>query len=256
MHVRTLAIILVILAIPTALAQLPWEITDQRCKNQVLDQFELCEKNTTSDRCAKLGALLKVATACDTAHCTCVPRVNKAFCGNNNREGIEVCDGTGPDLCPDYGALINLSLVCDPKTCGCKLNQSLPMDYNPVTLEALSNASERTAVCGDKKVEREEDCDPPNTLCTTYRKEAGVCTDKCKCIPPDLLDKEDELTASVASQNKTDTLAAPVSNTSINTSGILSSEPENETVETIEEENEPESGFFTWLLSWLAKLFS
>ncbi|MBS3124878.1 hypothetical protein J4211_01330 [Candidatus Woesearchaeota archaeon] len=251
MHKILFTIIIALLALPFALAQIPWEVSDQRCHNKVLDQFELCERYANETRCDALGEILEVDTACDTAHCTCLPRVNKAFCGNNQREGIEVCDGTGDDKCAEYGQRVNMTLVCNPKTCGCSINEKLPADYNPVAIETLANSTQKITVCGDKKVERDEDCDPPNTLCTTYRKEAGVCTQKCKCLPPDMLDKEDEITApfNVSTTNETNT-------TLTNTSELLTPpESENNTTQELSEEP-PEQGFFARFISWLAGLFS
>ena len=240
-----LVTLLVSIALPEAIAQIPWEISDQRCGNKVLDQFELCEKNVSESHCPTLGTLLKVATACDYAHCTCVPRVNKAFCGNNKREGVEVCDGTGPDKCPEYGALINLSLVCNPKTCGCKLNESIPEDYNPLVIETLTNNSQKTAVCGDRKVERGEDCDPPNTLCTTNTREPGVCSKTCSCLLPDLLDSESRETPNT-------------SNTTINNSPTTEFSTNENITNTTSEQTEPapERGFFARILTWIAQLFS
>lgn len=225
------------LLVPAALAQIPPEISDQRCGNKVLDKFELCERGVNETKCEVLEDLLGIDTACDTEHCTCLPRVNRAFCGNNNREGVELCDGNSEDKCAEFGQKINLTLLCNPETCGCKINQSVPPGYNPVEIETLTNISQQNATCGNKKVEKSEDCDPPNTLCTTNTKQAGVCT-ACKCIDP----RTQKIETNIAKDAKNET----VINKSINTSGLLVPEPEKKT----------EEGFFSKLLKWLAKLFS
>ena len=91
---------MLVLLVPLAFAQLPWEVTDLRCGNGVLDQFELCENKVEESKCGEIGKLLSIAMACDWQHCTCVPRVISTYCGNNRRETMEVCDGKGEDLCP------------------------------------------------------------------------------------------------------------------------------------------------------------
>ncbi len=229
-------LLLALLILPQVLAQIPTEISEQRCGNKALEQFELCEKGVDETKCDDLADLLGIDTACDTQYCTCLPRVNKAFCGNNNREGVELCDGNGEDKCAEFGQKINLTLVCDPKTCGCKINQSVPAGYNPVEIETLTNISQQNATCGNKKVERSEDCDPPNTLCTTNTKQAGVCTAECKCIDPRAEAEEKANISNSSELNKT------------------TAEEDKQTEEKTTEE--PEKGFFSKLLSWLAKLFS
>ncbi|RMD58648.1 hypothetical protein D6825_00120 [Candidatus Woesearchaeota archaeon] len=190
------AFLLAALVSPWAFAQqLPWDITDLRCGNGKLDEFELCEKGVEEPNfCNTVNDLLKIDTVCDEAHCTCLPRVNRAYCGNDIREGVEMCDGSAEeDFCAELGAVMNLSLKCNPSSCGCELDGvSVPEDYNPEVVEYLDNLSQKASVCGDKMVERDEDCDPPNTLCTTFDGEPGVCTQKCKCVEPGALDEPEE----------------------------------------------------------------
>ena len=118
-------LLIALLILPSVLAQIPPEISDQRCGNKVLDQFKLCERGVNETKCDELSEILKVDTACDTTHCTCLPRVNQAFCGNNKREGVEVCDGSGEDKCAEFGQKINLTLVCSPTTCGCSIKDKI-----------------------------------------------------------------------------------------------------------------------------------
>ncbi len=241
---KAVMLVALLFSLPVVYAQLDWAVTDLRCGNDVLDQLELCEKGVEEGFCDELADLLKIDTACDTAHCTCLPRVNKVYCGNNIREGVEVCDGSGEDLCPEYGRLINMSLTCNKSTCGCSLNGTVPSDYNPIVVEQLINASQTPSVCGDKKVERDEDCDPPNTLCTTNKNEPGVCTEKCRCVEPELLGVEEtpEIAQNIT-QNVTENVTVNVSEVEV-----------VENVTEVEEAEEP--GFFGRLWAWIVGLFS
>lgn len=237
-----LALIL-IFALPSVYAQLDWSITDQRCGNGVLDKYELCEEGVNFSRCDLLAEKLDIAMNCHWQHCTCVPRVNPVYCGNGRRDFFEMCDkGDLEDKCGELGAIMNLSLVCNQKTCGCSINQTLDTDYNPAVVEDLVAKSQTPSVCGDKKVERNEDCDPPNTLCTTILKEAGVCTDKCKCLTPEELAKQEETTKPTEQIN----VSEPANETE------PAVEPANETEET---DNETKPGFFSRIFSWFANLF-
>lgn len=247
MTMKKVFIVLLLLLAPVALAQLPWEITDLRCGNGKLDQFEMCEKGLGDGLCNDYYAALKIDGACDVAHCTCLPRVNMVYCGNNIREGIEACDGSGQDMCPTLANITNLSLSCNAKKCICSINQSLPSDYNPEVIEALENASGKASVCGDKKVERAEDCDPPDTLCTTNTKDPGICTSKCKCLTPEQLAEEANPKLKV---NET--------NTTVNSSEPnMSTEPKEVNV-SVEAPEQPKSepGFFSKIWSWIVGLFS
>jgi len=240
-----LILILILIAMPAVLAQLDWSITDQRCGNGVLDKYELCEEDVEFSRCDQLAENLDIAMNCFDQHCTCVPRVNPSYCGNSRRDFFELCDaGDSDDRCDELGAIMNLSLVCNPKTCGCSINESLDADYNPTVIEDLITKSQTPSICGDKKVERDEECDPPNTLCTTILKEAGICTDSCKCATPEELaekeEPEDKNTTEIDNSNE----SSLESNETI---------PSNETSETEETEEKP--GFFSRIFSWFANLF-
>jgi hypothetical protein len=242
---KKFVILVALLLVPVAYAQLDWSITDFRCGNGVLDDFELCEKDVEETKCDALGTVLEIDTACDVQHCTCLPRVNKAYCGNNIREGVEVCDGDGENKCADFGAAINISLTCNKKTCGCDFNQTIPSDYNPEVVEGLINASQTPSSCGDKKVERNEDCDPPNTLCTTNTGDPGICTEKCRCVLPEMLGVEEEepVVEEIKAENVTENVT--VEN--------ITEVPENVTAEKVEEKK---PSFFARLWAWIVALFS
>ncbi|MCX6709175.1 MAG: hypothetical protein NTW67_06035 [Candidatus Woesearchaeota archaeon] len=245
---KKMLILVALLLLPVAYAQLDWGITDFRCGNRVLDQFELCEKGVNVSYCENLSTILKVDTVCDTAHCTCLPRVNMAYCGNNIREGVELCDGTGENKCPEFGVAINISLTCNPKTCGCNLNETVPNEYNPAVLDKYSNLSSSSSVCGDKKVERDEDCDPPNTLCMKSTQDTGICNDKCRCVPPELLGVEEKPVEKVV-QNVTENVSANVTQ-NVTVEVVNVTVPENVT-------KAPEGpGFFSRLWTWFVALFS
>jgi len=231
-----------------AFAQLDWSITDFRCGNKVLDQFELCEKDMNETFCDDLATILEIDTVCDVLHCTCLPRVNKAYCGNNIREGVELCDGDGSDMCSQFGQAINISLKCDPKTCGCDINQTIPSDYNPGVVEGLINASQTASSCGDKKVERNEDCDPPNTLCKTSANDPGICTEKCRCVLPEMFGVEEPQV--VTPEN----VSNITGNITVNVTANVTAE--NVTAENVTEEAEEKPGFFGRLWAWIVALFS
>jgi len=246
------AVILIMLIImPTVYAQLPWSITDLRCGNGILDKFELCDKGNETNLCHELGKNLTIAMECFDQHCTCVPKVNLVYCGNNRRDFFEMCDGTSPeDKCPYLGELMgNISLKCNPKTCGCDILETVSDTYSPNAINQLTNASKTPSNCGDKKVERNEDCDPPNTLCTTSRKQPGICTDKCECVSPELLGVEP--TPESSSVNITANLTANITENITETRNITE-QPENIT----EEPKEEKPGFFARLWAWFAGLFS
>jgi hypothetical protein len=246
---KKIVVLAALLLLPVVYAQLDWSITDFRCGNKVLDDFELCDKDANGSFCDELGAILEIDTVCDTQHCTCLPRVNKAYCGNNIREGVEVCDGDGEDKCAEFGQAINISLTCNKKTCGCNINQTIPQDYNPVVVGQLVNATQKSSVCGDKKIERDEDCDPPNTLCTTSTQDPGICTDNCRCVKPEMLGVEEEIP--VPEENVTANVTANVS-----VENVTVEIEENVTENVTEAPEEEKPGFFARLWAWLVGLFS
>jgi len=251
--VMVLVVLLGVLLLPVVYAQIPWDISDLRCGNGVRDRYELCEKKLNNSLCEDFGKILKVASNCDDAHCTCVPRVLKAYCGNNRREGIEVCDGNGEDKCSELGALMNVSLKCNPSTCGCAINESIPTDYSPKVIAALKNLSQVTSVCGDKKVERDEECDPPNTLCTTSTKEPGVCTQKCRCVKPQLLSEPTKQPEGGVEKNKS--VSSPsVNELNASESLVLENTSHDEKLGT-EVQVKPR-GFFARMWDWIMALFS
>ncbi len=247
---KLVILVALLFSLPIVYAQLDWSITDYRCGNGVLDQFELCDKGANESFCDELDTVLGIDTVCDIQHCTCLPRVNKAYCGNNIREGVEVCDGSAEDKCPEYGKLINVSLTCNAKTCGCNVNQTIPTDYNPGVVEGLINSSKKSSLCGDKKVERNEDCDPPNTLCTTNTKEPGICTEKCRCVLPEMLgvEEEEKTVENVAVENTTE------ENVTVAAENVTET-PEAVIPEDVKEAEE-KPGFFARLWAWIAALFS
>lgn len=244
-----LILILILVVIPAAFAQLDWSITDQRCGNGILDKYELCEEGVNVSKCDLLAENLDIAMNCHWQHCTCVPRVNPVYCGNSKRDFFEMCDkGDLDDRCDELGAIMNLSLVCNPTTCGCSINETIASDYNPSVIEDLVAKSQTPSVCGDKKVERDEDCDPPNTLCTTLFKKTGVCTDKCKCLEPqELSEKEQETeekqTDKTEESNETEEEPKLQENAS-------------EAPEQSAEESGKKEGFFLSIWTWFINLFS
>jgi hypothetical protein len=136
-------------------------------------------------------------------------------------------------------------LTCNKDTGGCDINQTIPSDYNPVVVETLENASQTPSDCGNKKVEGDEDCDPPNTLCTTSTQDTGICNDKCKCVEPSVLGKEE-----VVEEEEEEVVEE-----------VAEEEPEEEeevtenvTAEPEKEEKEP--GFFGKIWAWIVSLFS
>lgn len=261
---KKIIFILALLLLPVVYAQLPWTITDLRCGNDKLDDFEMCENGIESPNyCEDVAELLEIDTACDTFHCTCLPRVNKAYCGNDRREGVEICDGSGEDFCPELGQRMNLSLICNPLTCGCELNETVPADYNPLVVEELENASQTASVCGNKKVERAEDCDPPNTLCTTDLGEPGICTEECRCVEPGALDEpEDSELNEQAADEVNETSNETSYDAEVNLSNVNDTLEVNDSINEsnltgpADEEAAEEKGFFGKLWAFIVSIFS
>ena len=237
-------------------AQISRDITKIRCGDGVLDKFEMCEKGVESDKCDKMAELLKIDTGCFERECVCVPFVNKAFCGNNRREGVEMCDGTSEeDFCPEFGKEIGLNLTCNPATCLCDIVTGVPEDYDP-SYNQTNETPEGMAVCGDGKLQRMEECDPPNTLCNLPDGHVGVCVEGCKCV------KKESISPVEAEKNEPENeTEKPEENDS--------AEPEqiNATIDETSnttEENSPETdstavarqGFFARFWSWFKELFS
>ena len=240
-------IILLIVFSSIAYSQISRDITKIRCGDGVLDEFEMCEKDIESDKCDKMGEILKIDTACFDRECVCVPFVKSAFCKNDIREGAEMCDGTAEDFCPAFGEAIGLNLTCDPETCLCKITTGVPSTYDPTYNETQEEEPEGMAVCGDGKLQLAEECDPPNTLCTLESGEVGVCAEGCKCVETESIgidDKEDE---ELEEENKTEEIE--------DAEETEQEEPE-EAEETAEMTEVEKKGFFVRLLEWVKDLFS
>lgn len=217
----------------TATAQLDWSVTDLRCGDGTLDPYELCEDGVADSRCQYLEEWMEIDTACYDLHCTCLPLVNTAFCGNDRREGVEMCDGEGEDFCDELGEKMNLTLTCNAK-CGCDIAEPIPDDYNPDFIKQLENQTTQEPVCGDNNVEGAEQCDPPETLCTTPLGEPGECDKDCTC-------QALEPTPGTESVNET-------------TEPTLNETEEPEQAEPEEPEEQP--GFFARLWKWIVSIFS
>lgn len=242
---KKIVVLMALLLVPIVYSQLDWSVTDLRCGDQVLDKYELCEKDLeNASRCNILAEKLGIDMGCWEQHCTCVPKINPTYCGNNRRDFNEMCDGTdADDKCPLLGEIMgNVSLKCNPKTCGCDITETIPADYSPSVVQQLVNATQTASLCGDKKVERNEDCDPPNTLCTTSTKETGVCTDKCKCVEPEMIGIEEKPVENVTPVTQINVTEVPVENVTV----------ENVTAPPVEKK----PGFFARLWAWIAGLFS
>lgn len=228
--------------------QLDWSVTDLKCGNGVRDLYELYDAGDNDSLCDEYGELLNIATVGDEYHCTCLPRIIDAFCGNDIREGAELCDGSAAeDFCPELGELMGVKLKCNPDTCGCSFVETVPESYNPEYIEMLENLTQIKAVCGDKKVQGLEDCDPPKTLCKTSTGNIGECNSECKCLAKDFL----ELTEK-EQENKTTELK-------IETDKNITEQTEKENITkkiTAEEKEEKEPGFFKKIWLWIIELFS
>ncbi len=216
--------------------QLDWDITELKCGNGKLDAFELSEEGVNETWCDEYGVLLdNIYSQGDFVHCTCFPRIIESFCGNDIREGAELCDGTGLDKCGEFGDIIGKPLKCNTATCGCIFEETIPDTYNPDYIEKLEEMTKEESECGNKKIEGIEQCDPPESLCTTNVDDPGICTSDCKCEITEVTGKE------VANEKET---------------------KENETEEKQEEEivelevKEETPGFFKGILLWFIGLFS
>lgn len=244
---KKIVIFVALLILPVVYAQLDWGITDLRCGNGQLDQFELCEKGVEFSKCDVLAEKLGIDMGCFDQHCTCVPKINPVYCGNNRRDFNEMCDGSdADDKCPVLQEVMgNVTLKCNTKTCGCDIIDA-PVDYSPTVVEGYKNATQTASKCGDKKVERDEDCDPPNTLCTTATKDPGVCTEKCKCLRPDQLDEEEPTPAPTIESNITSNVTENETEVAENATPELAPEPEKD----------EKPGIFARFWAWLAGLFS
>jgi hypothetical protein len=237
-------------------AQISREITKMRCGDGILDEFEMCEKEIETDRCEKMGELLKIATFCRTEECVCAPFVKQTFCGNNRREGAEMCDGTGEDLCPQYGEMIGIPLVCNKETCICDIAGGVPATYDPSFEE--EEKEEGMPVCGDGILHSMEECDPPNTLCILESGKTGICAPGCICVETESIGIEDEIPedqfeeeqiSEIPEENKTD-------------ENEITEELQENEKDSIEKDESKEKiseiqkkGFFARLFEWLKEIF-
>ncbi len=228
------AIIFVLLC-SIAFAQINKDTTTIRCGDGVLDDFEMCEKGIKGiDKCDGLVEILNVDVDCRTEVCACLPFVNSGFCGNDRREGVEMCDGAGEDLCSTFGDEIGVNLTCDID-CYCKIVGGVPASYYPGYNET-EEEPEGMAVCGDKELQLKEECDPPNSLCTLEDNSVGVCAEGCKCKPKESIgisEKEDE-----------------------EIDEVEDSEEEEEVEEIKEKDSKEGPGFFASIWAWVRDLFS
>ncbi|MBW2968628.1 hypothetical protein KY304_01370 [Candidatus Woesearchaeota archaeon] len=125
-----------------------------RCQNGILESSESCDLGTKKnpadhDLCAEMGKILKIVQVCRSETCSCFP--DRMDCGNGIREGAEWCDPGETqkedpeknDLCPQLSELLGRNMTCNPDTCLCA---------------AVTNLAE-SAVCGDGKIEFNEECE-------------------------------------------------------------------------------------------------
>jgi len=256
---KSIIIGLFLLLAISATAQLDWSTTDLRCGDGVLDPYEMCEEGVAENRCTYLEEWMKIDTACYTDHCTCLPLVNTGFCGNDRRDGVEMCDGSGEDLCDDLGEKMNLTLTCNTK-CGCDIADPIPQDYNPDFIKKLENQTYE-AECGNIQIEGAEQCDPAGVLCTTSLGEPGECAADCTCTPIEGNQTTNARNATAEETNTTDS-----TNTSRNDSVTDTATDATDAANVTETEQSAENatgkpakqelGFFGKLWNWLVSIFS
>ncbi len=224
--------------------QISTDITSIKCGDKVLDEYNMCEKDVDNrTKCDKMGELLKIDTGCWEQTCACAPKINSAFCGNDRREGAEMCDGTGEDFCEAYGEAIGWKLKCIPDQCICELVEGLPSGYDPEQEEEKED--EGMAVCGDMKLHSSEECDPPNTLCELDDGSVGVCAQGCVCIKKESIGFQDE--TDVIEENKTQ----EIQQEETKDSEIIEIEETTQESETLSSEE----GFFSNLWNWFKSIF-
>jgi hypothetical protein len=226
-----------------------------RCGDMKRDTYEVCDvgqkkEAPTEDLCETIADWIGIDMQCDEDRCICLPPINTAFCGNKRREGVEMCDpGAADDYCTQLGEAMNLSLKCNPKTCGCDFVDPVPKEYDPEYLEKLASGAIKPEVCGDKELQGGEECDPPNTLCTTNTGDPGICRKDCKCVPPESIEPEPETLVNATNVTETN-ITAPVEN--VTPENVTEAPPEN--ITEVTPPSEP--GFFARLWRWITSLFS
>jgi len=144
-----------------------------RCGDGVRDSSESCDLGNQKqgilpgeDLCPEMGKILGIVQVCRSEECRCI--IDRMDCGNGIREGAEWCDPgeetkDNPeenDLCPELSGLLGRNMTCNPDTCLCSAQDNL-----------IENA-----VCGDGKIEYNEECEN-NSDC-----EHGKECKNCKCL--------------------------------------------------------------------------
>ncbi len=215
---KTILLILFAVLAVSSFAQLEEELTVTYCGNNKYDKYELCEPEI-KDFCPEIGMMLdRIVMVCNERNCGCLPGRTAIDCGNNVREGTEMCDA-GIDYCPELGEMMGLELKCNPDTCLCK----------PASV---------VSYCGDGRVQGEEECEdhsdcPDGTYCNTC-----TCTD-FSVEEKTLKDLESEI-------------QEEVEETAEATEEQLEAE-EGDISEVLEEEK---AGFFKRIWLWFIGLFS
>ena len=97
-------------------------------------------------------------------------------------------DYCGPVNCSDIGASYGVAYGCgycyDPPSCeGCEGYSCGRYCFNPYCGEEACDqiVEDETPVCGNNELEEGEQCDPPNSACTTSDGHAGKCSTTCTC---------------------------------------------------------------------------
>ncbi len=140
------------------------DLLETECGDGVREGFEMCEPETEFDFCEAAGKVLGIVMVCNEKTCDCLP--TRKDCGNQIREGAEFCDPGEKedkeenDFCDELSDVIGQKVLCDDKTCLCK----------PDT------AYVKPAVCGDGKIEKQEECEENNDCI------AGFDCLNCACV--------------------------------------------------------------------------
>ena len=97
-------------------------------------------------------------------------------------------DYCGPVNCSDIGASYGVAYGCgycyDPPSCeGCEGYSCGRYCFNLYCGEEACDqiVEDETPVCGNNELEEGEQCDPPNSACTTSDGHAGKCSTTCTC---------------------------------------------------------------------------
>lgn len=200
-------------------AQISEDITITYCGNGKFDKYELCEPDV-KDLCPELGMVLnRIVMECNERSCGCLPGRTAMDCGNNVREGAELCDA-GIDFCPNLSRIMGLGLECDKKTCLCKPAETL-------------------SYCGDGKVQGIEDCEEDSDC-----GEGKYCNE---CVCKDL-GVEEKALVDVEKKIEEKEQTEEVTETAVNEA--FEEAPVEEVLQ------EEKIGFFKRLWLWIKGLFS